>query len=315
MILEDLFKFHHAKSKGFEEYENGDIAFVTNGLANNGIIGYVNPKNSDRVFHFNGICISAFCEATVQRDNFLPRGNGGSGLLVLEPKNKMSFDELVQVASCINVSHMWKFSYGRMVNAERAKKLEIWLDKDMRPKNKISDMIKDKRTEIKHTRMVTKFKAVNITEFFELERGQFHAIDRLAKGKYPTISRVAYDNGIVGFFEKPRNAEVYPKGMITIATTTGDAFVQLDNFIATDNVVILIPKQKMSLGCLLFIASMINREKWRVSYGRQCYKTVFAKTNIFLPIKENGDLDNECMNEISSNSYNFKGIEAYITSS
>src|ERR1019366_3671840 len=39
----------------------------------------------------------------------------------------------------------------------------------------------------------------NVTDFFQLRRGNFHSIAALAPGKYPTISRVSTDNGLIGF--------------------------------------------------------------------------------------------------------------------
>lgn len=311
MKLDDLFFFHNAKSKGFEDYHDGEVAFVTNGFRNNGIVGYVTPKKTDRVFDFEGVCLSAFCEATVQKPPFLPRGNGGSGLLVLQAKEKMTSEQLLQIASYINKVHRWKFSYGRMVNKERVKNFDIVVYEKIVLKKTLKELL-PKPTKKKYNYEGHKFSTFNITELFELERGDFHALDRLSSGKYPTVSRVAYDNGIVGFYDKPKNARIYPCGTITVATTTGDAFVQLDDFIATDNVVILIPKIKFTLEELFFIAAMINREKWRVSYGRQCYKTTFAKTNICLPIQENRVLDSKHMQKVVSDSYNFNMIKSYI---
>lgn len=311
MKLNEFFKFHKAKSKGFEDYEKGNVAFVTNGFTNNGIVGYVMPKKGDKVFNFEGICISAFGEATVQKPPFLPRGNGGSGLLVLEPKENITSEKLFQIAAYINQVHRWRFSYGRMANAQRVKNLEIKISENIKLKNTIIDLIPYYKAP-KKSYDKPKISIFNITTFFDLERGQFHALDALKEGKYPTVSRVAYNNGIVGFFDKPKNAKIYPKGSITVATTTGDAFVQLDDFIATDNVVILLPKIKFSLEELFFVAAMINREKWRISYGRQCYKTIFAKTNIFLPVRDGNNIDHEYIKKIVSCSYDFEMIKSYV---
>jgi hypothetical protein len=49
---------------------------------------------------------------------------------------------------------------------------------------------------------------------------------------------------------------------------------------------------------------MINMEKWRCSYGRQLYREKFSKTTIFLPVNEQGDIDEEYMkNAVESCSY------------
>jgi hypothetical protein len=112
--LSELFILHNSKSSGFESYEQGEIRFISNGFYNNGVVGLVKPRSKDRVFNFHGICASAFCEATVQEPPFLPRGNGGSGLVVLEPKKKMLHDELLYYAAYINRFSKWRFSFGRM---------------------------------------------------------------------------------------------------------------------------------------------------------------------------------------------------------
>jgi hypothetical protein len=88
--IDDLFIPHTAKSVGFERYAPGDVVYVTNGFRDNGVLGFVKPKAGDRVFKFRGLAVSAFCEATVQIPPFIARGNGGSGLLVLEPKQTLT---------------------------------------------------------------------------------------------------------------------------------------------------------------------------------------------------------------------------------
>lgn len=140
-----------------------------------------------------------------------------------------------------------------------------------------------------------------ITDLFQLGRGDFHSLTVLDKGGYPTISRVSTDNGCVGFYDKPRGAEVYPARTITVSSVTGDAFVQPLSFIATDNVVLchLRPEYAaLRLSSLLFIQTMMNHTKWRYSYGRQCYKTKYAKTHIFLPRQSNGFLDEDYMERV-----------------
>jgi type I restriction enzyme M protein len=124
-------------------------------------------------------------------------------------------------------------------------------------------------------------------QLFTLERGSFHSIADLDQGKHVTISRISTDNGFVGFFEKPDKAKIWPAGTITVSTVTGDAFLQPVPFIATDNVVLCTLKPEyghLSLASLFFVTWALNTAKWRYSYGRQCYKTKFAGTEVFLPV-------------------------------
>lgn len=72
-----------------------------------------------KVFDFTGIVVSAFAEATVQKGPFIARGNGGSGLIVLEPLEPTSLRDLLWYAAYINESVRWRFSFGRMVTVDR----------------------------------------------------------------------------------------------------------------------------------------------------------------------------------------------------
>jgi type I restriction enzyme M protein len=138
------------------------------------------------------------------------------------------------------------------------------------------------------------WKSFMADELFRLDRGHFHAIANLDVGKHPTISRVGTDNGLVGFFDKPERARIFERGVISVSSVTGDAFLQPVPFIATDNVVLCTPHgahENLSMASRFFVQFMINQIKWRYSYGRQCYKTKFAKTQIILPVSKSGLLD------------------------
>lgn len=124
--IDYLFEPVNARSKGFSAHKDGQVPFVTNGTADNGVIGFVEPLKGEKVFNKPGICVSSFCEATVHAPPFLPRGNGGSGLLVLIPKMPMSEEELFYYATQI-ATNKWRFSYGRMVTQSRLSEVEIFI--------------------------------------------------------------------------------------------------------------------------------------------------------------------------------------------
>ena len=269
-LIINLFSIHTAKSTSFDNYADGPIPFVSNGTYNNGIIGYVEPQEGDRVFDGNTISISAFCDAIVQRVPYLPRGNGGSGLIILVPKNPMSEKELMMYAGIINTTLKWKYSYGRMVTKSRLSKESI----PILSTNDLDFMAQLKFLTEKNT--VTTYKGSiqlqrkALSEYFDFIHGDFHSIKELSHGEMPTVSRINKNNGIIGLFSPPDGATIHNPFHITVSTVTGDAFVQLNKFIATDNVVICKPRINMRITTLIFIAMSINLEKWRWSYGRQC---------------------------------------------
>ena len=161
------------------------------------------------------------------------------------------------------------------------------------------DLIRQRPDPIR--RRPSEWRKVLVTEFFDLRRGNFHSIANLDEGEYPTISRVSMDNGLVGFYDKPDKARLWEPGTITVSTVGGDAFIQPVPFIATDNVVLCLLREEykdLPLPVLFFMRLMIDFVKWRYSYGRQCYKTKFAKTEITLPVTARGALDVQYMQEV-----------------
>lgn len=70
-----------------------------------------------------------------------------------------------------------------------------------------------------------KWQKFKVTDIFDLHRGDFHSIANLDPGPYLTISRIATDNGLVGLYNKPDGAKIWPAGVITVSTVTGDAFL------------------------------------------------------------------------------------------
>jgi len=162
------------------------------------------------------------------------------------------------------------------------------------------------------------WKTFAVTDIFELHRGHFHSIADLDPGDYPTISRVSTDNGFVGFYDKPSKAKVWPVGTITVSSVTGDAYLQPAEFIATDNVVLCTLREDfkdLKLTSLFFIQAMLNHIKWRYSYGRQCYKTKYAKTQLSLPVTEQGNLDEKYMADMVKSANHWPLIQAVFEAS
>lgn len=223
--------------------------------------------------------------------------------LILTPKIEMAKEYLFYVASLIRFTK-WRYNYGRKITPKRLGSLELVPPAEF--KSGLSyDALFEKLYPKPQGINCKSFKSImvkrfQITELFELERGHFHAIDRLEKGKYPTVSRVSTDNGIVGFYSKPPKASVFPSGILTVSTVTGDAFIQYTPFIATDNVVMCVPKKTYRLSTLIYIQLLLNKVKWRYSYGRQCYKSNFQKTTIFLPIRTDKEIDEDYIESIVS---------------
>jgi hypothetical protein len=125
MLISDFFEMTAAKSKSKDDYSIGEIPFVTNTEMNNGVVSYVEPFDTDKVFEGPAICISGLGHSTVHLGSFLPKGNGGDSCTVLIAKEKLTNNELLYYAALFNTLHGWRFTFGRKTSKRRLESLEL----------------------------------------------------------------------------------------------------------------------------------------------------------------------------------------------
>ena len=124
--IEELFHVKRARSASFDDHEMGQVAFVSNGQGS-GIVGYVKPLENEMIFQNAGIAISAMSGASIQAPPFIVRGSGGSGLVVLQPRDEMIPEQLLCVAADYNSSTRWRFSWYRQITTKHIKRLTVRL--------------------------------------------------------------------------------------------------------------------------------------------------------------------------------------------
>jgi len=117
------FNVLNGSSRGEKNYQEGDTPYISSGDQLNSIVRLVEPDD-DELFSSGGISVTAFGQAYIQPWPFLARGNGGSAVRVLQPKFKMTMNELVWFASQIN-AQKWRIFYARMAIKSRLENLEI----------------------------------------------------------------------------------------------------------------------------------------------------------------------------------------------
>lgn len=300
MIVSDLFKPHVAKSHAFKRYDIGNAAFVTNGVANNGVQGFVKPLHGDSVFEFEGICLSAFCEATVQSPPFICRGNGGSGLIVLEPKAEIDTRRLLFYASYFNRYTRWRFSYGRMVTKERAAQLKI-PESNIKISGISTANFLPEKNKPSNDLLNFKYGFVPLISLFGLKSGDYHNAGNLPDGEIPLVSCAEKNNGVMKFVSVPKN-KMY-ENVLTIAYNGQPLTTKYHpyKFATKDDVAVCIPKQRFKTTTLIFIQFIINMEQWRFSFGRKCYKEKLSCMYLNVPITETGKIDENAIEKLVSN--------------
>ena len=294
---------YHAVAK---ELDEGSTPLVSCGDVNHGLVGFfdiprVNRYRDAITVAYNGQPLTA---------KYRPYEFGAKDDVgVLVPRQPMAEATLVFITALLN-ARRWRYSYGRKCFKGKLEGVEVEVPLTMvdglrqLDEARISSLLSTTSSDLRPVAHANEGederpRAISwankrLDDLFELKRGDFHSLKPLAKGTLATVSRTEADNGVVGYFERPDGSEVYPAGLITVSSVTGDAFVQAEEFIATDNVVVCIPKGAFAVTSAYFVAAMINQQKWRYGYGRQCYKTKLGAMTIAVPWR-NGGLDEDAM--------------------
>ena len=139
---------------------------------------------------------------------------------------------------------------------------------------------------------VTKWGDYRIGELFnvKLSAGDIK-FDEIDKGNIPLVSSGETDNGIIGYIDKKGDgkAKIFDGNQITI-DMFGNAHYQNNQFYAVSHgrVNILQPKFALTPHIGLFITTIINKERYKYSYGRAVYSNVSENMYIRLPQKAGG---------------------------
>ena len=293
--IDDLFNIHRARSDIFSRYEPGNVPYVGNGLSDNAVVGLVKPLKTDKVFDFAGVVVSAFCEASVQVPPFVACGRAGNGLVVLEPKERMTVSQLAFFAAYINLAVRWRFSWYWQTTSDRLKRLLI---PDSAPPNIVFGVgdLMPKLSKPQPSDNQPDFRDVALGSIYALEAGYYHSVGHLPSGTVPIVSCGDLDNGVCGYFDITQH--VYDH-KITIAFNgaTLSAKYHPYRFAAKDDVAVCTPKKPLRLTTQLFIQVMLGRERWRFSYYRKCYKEKLERVTVQLPMLM-GEIDEEAIENV-----------------
>ena len=300
--IRDLFKVKSGDFHVIEELDAGQVPLISCGDTNNGCVGFYDIPPALTQEH----CLTvAYNGSWPIMAKFHPyRFAAKDDVAVLLPKVAVNDQVLLYVADQLN-RMVWRYSYGRKCFRAKLECVRVHLPTIMDGDSKVIDQTalqEDFRADISALLPVPQavspgaippatWESFAVPDLLAFDRGDFHSIAALRPGDVLPVSRTSEDNGIVGRFAPPAGARKYPAGTITVSTVGGDAFLQLEEFIATDNVIVCTPKAEITSEGLLFLTFALNYQKWRYSYGRQCYVKKFSAIRVWLPVRVPGQVD------------------------
>jgi hypothetical protein len=293
--LSEYFEIKYGVNLEFQNMKlcNKGIPFVSRTEKNNGITGFV--KKIDNIIPNPRNTISVACGGSVM-ESFLQKNDYYSGrdLFYLKPKVALTDNEMLFYCVCLR-ANKYKYSYGRQANRTLA---EIKIPH----KDFIPEFVNDKKIQTVSKEQflicnkldfdIENWKIFKLNNFFDMYAGKYYNSNSYKKGKTPLVSSSENNNGIIEFTDlEPKYNNCLTIGKIGIST-----FYQNIPFIATSDVTVFVPKIKIFNKYIgLFIATILNQEKYKWSYGRQIRLNDSQKLTIKLPTTHHGKPDWEFM--------------------
>ncbi|MFW5614636.1 MAG: restriction endonuclease subunit S [Campylobacter hyointestinalis] len=117
-------------------------------------------------------------------------------------------------------------------------------------------------------------------------------------GKIPLVTAGEQNQGVAEFIAYDDELKIY-ENHLTIDMFC-NCFYRNYKFLCDDNILVLLPKIDISNKSLLFMTSVINKDKAKFGYEKQYRQKSFAEHKIKLPVTTNGEIDFEFMESFIS---------------
>lgn len=300
MQVKDLFNVHYGHSLELNRLtqtsDSHGIAFVSRTARNNGVSARVEPIEGLEPAPAGAISVSLggrnyALETSLQVNPFYC----GRDVSYLLAKRPMDVKEKLWWATCIKANR-YRFNFGRQANKTLSElvlpdEVPEWVSSATLPAFRAQSAPKDVKDGELHSR---EWRPFLLSDLFDLTRGRRLLRRELEEGSTPYVRATAERNGVS---QRVDVAPDFSAGLITVASngSVGEAFYQPEPFVASDDVVVLTPKEPLSEAASLFVCVIIRREKYRFNYGRKWFTSRMNESLIRLPVNSEGYPDWEFM--------------------
>lgn len=299
--LVDLFQIDAGKYHYSSEYEAGETPYVSASNLGNAIAERINLEPD---FKGNKITTGKVgCTAFYQEEDFCAT----SDVNVFSPLFDMNKYVALFIVTIINFNENYKWGYGRQCRVGDSKEIVVKLpackdgtpDFDFMEKYIKSIWGGSHQTSIQYSNInlsINKWQEFKIGDLFdEIYKAKAYVKSELDVTNndncIPFVSRTDINNGCDAFINDDINEYQYEKGnALIIGDTTATIYYQEYDFICGDHIVVLRAKW-LNKYVAIFIKSIIEKERYKYSYGRAFKMDLIKNTIIKLPVNKNGNPD------------------------
>jgi len=277
--------------------DDSSINFVARTSENNGIVANVKKQEKVTPFPAGSISVAlggSVLSAFVQNKPFYT----GFHVMVLQPKKLMTLEEKLFYCHAIKMN-AYRYGYGRQAN-KTLKDIELpelprWL------KNYRIDYspIVTKNKEGKKLSDINGWKKFRLRDLFDFKRGKGITTAEIEEnpGSIPCVQSGEIDNGIIGYMNDTflrDSKHTYIKApFLSLARsgTSGVVNIQNKDSYIGDSVYALKLKNKENIYLYIFLYTILNKERYRYTYGHKVVIETYIDKFIKLPTDKSGNPD------------------------
>ena len=322
---DEIFDIKSFRGDTLQDLMEGDIPYISATEDNNGINGYI---DSDIFCEGNKITVSrngSVGVAFYQPQNFYPSPDD---VRIFALKNYLLTPYIALFLCVLIEKERYRYTYGRKFGTGRMKAslIKLPVTSGGTPDWKyMEDFVKDQiipqlpkkaqkvwlqkyditpQQDMKMRLNTDEWKWFLLKDLFQLKRGKRLTEYDREKGDIPFVTAGVGNNGVSEYISN--EVELY-KNAITI-DMFGCAFYRNYTFACDDNILVL-TNDNLNYSSGLFIASIIDRDKYKFAYGRQYRQKSFNKHVIKLPVTPSGEPDWQFMEDYIKSLPYSKNIE------
>jgi hypothetical protein len=296
-------KEYHSK----ENLDAGKNILIASGGQDNGLYGFFDIPVKYKAPFITVPSTGTIGQAFVQEYDCCVNDD----VLILNPKEKMSLEELFQVVYQIR-KLKWKFNYGRKIIPDRLKKEKVRIETSKISYDEYQQTFMPKGERKAVLKPNNRIKLILLTELCNIERRT--ALPQNAMeldGKVPYVTTSSRDNGISEFVSEEANT----KGKclsVALNGSCGQTFFQVDDFITSGDNAVLTLKGKYNTALLFYIGFQVYRQRWGFNYYRKLSEKRLRKFMIPVPLTDKGEIDIQYIENLVKNAYGYEELKKYL---
>ena len=310
----DIFEFERGTRLIHENQIDGEIPFISSSKFKHGIDNYIDPPINFKIYK-NKLTLSNSGSIGIvfYHDYEFVASDHVTVIWIKDPNIKLNRYIGLFLKPIIE-SIKYKYGFAREISNTRLAKESIRLPSDEKgnpdwafmenyiEKIDIEFNFKNKKNTIREKNHLSTdnwkyFKLGGSEGLFEITKGKA-TIGNLEYGEFPVISATMFNNGFNSYKDNG-NFDIVEGNVITVSSNgvgVGKSFYQEDDFVATADVNILKLKDyKLNKYIALFLCTLIEKERFKYSYGRKFGLNKIKNSKIKLPVTKDNKPDWEFM--------------------